>query len=481
MKIYNTLTGKKEELIPIKENEYKIYSCGPTVYDYFHIGNARPFIVFDTLRRYLEFRGNKVNFVQNFTDIDDKIINKAKEEGIPYNEVSEKYIEEYFKDAQSLNIRKANYHPKVSENIEGIAEMINILLDKGYAYIADGDVYFKARKFADYGKLSKKNIDELEAGIRVDVNEKKEDPLDFALWKKAKEGEPAFPLVLSNSETILGRPGWHIECSVMSKKYLGDTIDIHGGGSDLIFPHHENEIAQSESANGRKFANYFMHNGYINIDNQKMSKSLGNFKTVREILEENDGDVIRFLILSSLYRSPISFSKDILRQANVGYNKLLKFKNKIYNLKINSTTDEKIANEVSEEVSSSREKLIEALEDDFNTARAIGEFFKFISRVNKIIGSSDNCDEKTINEVKKYLTDFANIFGLLENEKSEEAKAKSINFDDLSDEIKAILEERKIAREQKDYQKSDELRDKLRSLGYEVKDKKDTQEIVIIS
>lgn len=481
MEIYNTLSGKKEELIPIKENEYKIYSCGPTVYDYFHIGNARPFIVFDTLRRYLEFRGNKVTFVQNFTDIDDKIINKSKEEGIPLNEVSEKYIEEYFKDAKSLNIRDADFHPKVSENIEGITEMINTLLDKGYAYISDGDVYFKARKFEDYGKLSKKNIDELEAGIRVDVNEKKEDPLDFALWKKAKEGEPAFPLVLKNSKTILGRPGWHIECSVMSKRYLGDTIDIHGGGSDLIFPHHENEIAQSESANGKKFANYFMHNGYINIDNQKMSKSLGNFKTVREILKENDGEVIRFLILSSLYRSPISFSKNILRQSDEGYNKLLKFKEKIYKIESVKTCDESLVNDLTNEIIESRKKLIEALEDDFNTAKAIGEFFKFISSVNKKIGGSEKLDIRIIDEIKKYLNDFSSIFGLLENNSSEKLNEKNVNIEDLPTEIKEILSERKVAREQKDYQKSDELRDKLKGLGYEVKDKKDAQEIVIIS
>jgi cysteinyl-tRNA synthetase len=321
MKIYNTLSRKKEKLVPADAGEIKLYSCGPTVYDYFHIGNARPFIVFDTLRRYLEYRGNKVNFVQNFTDVDDKIIRKANAEGVSPSDVSERYIDEYFKDAAALHIKPATAHPKVTENIPEIIEMVSTLIDKGFAYEMDGDVYFSARKFPGYGKLSKKNIDELESGARVDIDERKKDPLDFALWKKAKEGEPSW-----DSPWGKGRPGWHIECSVMSRKYLGDTIDIHGGGQDLIFPHHENEIAQSEAATGKPFSLNFMHNGYININDKKMSKSLGNFKTVRDILQKFDGETLRFFILSAHYRSPINFTDKILAQAQSGLRRLRDFK-----------------------------------------------------------------------------------------------------------------------------------------------------------
>ena len=315
MKIYNTLTRKKEEFVPIEEGKVKMYVCGPTVYNYFHIGNARPFVVFDTLRKYLEYRGYKVKFVQNFTDVDDKIINRAKEEGVTAPEISEKYIEEYYKDAAALNVKKANVHPKVSETMDDIIKFVQDLIDKGYAYESQGDVYYRTRKFDGYGKLSGKNIDELIQGAsertRSADDMKKEDPLDFALWKARKEDSE----IAWESPWGMGRPGWHIECSAMAKKYLGSTIDIHAGGEDLQFPHHENEIAQSEAHNGCDFSHYWMHNGYINIDGTKMSKSLGNFKTVRDLLQHYDGEVLRFLILSGQYRGPIDFNSEILEQS----------------------------------------------------------------------------------------------------------------------------------------------------------------------
>ena len=314
MKIYNTLTRKKEEFVPIKEGEVSIYVCGPTVYNFFHIGNARPFVVFDTLRKYMEYRGYKVKFVQNFTDVDDKIINRAREEGITAPEVSEKYIGEYFKDAGALNVKPADVHPKVSEHMSDIIKFVKTLIEKGYAYEADGDVYFSTRKFDEYGKLSKQNIDELEAGARIAIGEVKEDPLDFALWKARKTDDE----IAWNSPWGMGRPGWHIECSAMSKRHLGETIDIHAGGQDLQFPHHENEIAQSECCNGVPFARYWMHNGYITIDNVKMSKSLNNFFTVRDILEHYNGEVMRFFLLSGHYRSPINFCDALMEQAKNG-------------------------------------------------------------------------------------------------------------------------------------------------------------------
>lgn len=310
MKIYNTLTRQKQEFVPINKGEVKMYSCGPTVYDYFHIGNARPFIVFDTMRRYLEYQGYKVTFVQNFTDIDDKMIKRANEEGITVKELGERFIAEYFKDAQAIGIHKATIHPKATENIDAIINVVKKLVDNGYAYDVDGNVYFSTKKFNEYGKLSKQPLEDLEAGARIDVNEHKKDVMDFALWKKQKEGEPAW-----ESPWGMGRPGWHIECSAMVNKYLGETIDIHSGGQDLIFPHHENEIAQSECANGKPFANYWMHNGYININNRKMSKSLGNFFTVRDILKQYDGEVVRFFMLSAHYRNPINFDNELMEQA----------------------------------------------------------------------------------------------------------------------------------------------------------------------
>ncbi|MDR2458465.1 MAG: cysteine--tRNA ligase [Clostridiales Family XIII bacterium] len=443
MRIYNTLTRKKEELKPLERNEYNIYSCGPTVYDYFHIGNARPFIVFDTLRRYLEYRGNRVNFVQNFTDIDDKIIRRADEENKDAVEISEKFIREYFADADKLGIKRATYYPKVTETIPEIIEMIKTLIDKGYAYENSGDIYYSTRKFLEYGKLSKKNIDELEAGARVDVNENKKDPLDFVLWKKAKTNEPSW-----DSPWGKGRPGWHIECSVMSKKYLGDTIDIHGGGADLIFPHHENEIAQSEAANGKPFSRYFMHNGYINIDGKKMSKSLGNFWTVRDILKKYDGDVLRFFMLMAQYRSPINFSEKLILSAKAGLKKIEDFYKNLKTYTPNKDTEDDCKNILDEY----KDKFIEAMDDDLNTAKAIGVIFSFISKCKSRIASNiiSETDKKSIMNL---FNDWLKVLGLFENKKIE-----NDNELDVPRKIEKILLERKAARERKDYKKSYELR-----------------------
>lgn len=454
MKFYNTLSQSKDEFTPLNKDEIKIYSCGPTVYDYFHIGNARPFIVFDTLRRFLEYKGNIVNFVQNFTDIDDKIINRAKDEGVDPIQISERFIKEYFNDASSLNIKKATHHPKVTENIKEIIDMIKTLIDKGYAYESQGDIYYSARKFLEYGKLSKKNIDDLESGARVDVNESKEDPLDFALWKKAKEGEVSW-----DSPWGKGRPGWHIECSVMSKKFLGDTIDIHGGGADLIFPHHENEIAQSEAANEKKFANFFMHNGYINIDGKKMSKSLGNFWTVRDILKHFSGNTIRFFVLSSHYRSPINFSEELLESANKSLERIHECLSNLS--KINNPSGKAFEDELSK----MKDEFLIALEDDLNTAKAISTIFTFVTFLNK---NMDDLNTNFAQSSKDLIIELLDVLGIVIDLQEQV---------ELSDEVKQILAERKTARENKDFAKSDELRDKLKSMGIIVKDGKEGQSI----
>ena len=382
MKIYNTLTRKKEEFVPIEEGKVRMYVCGPTVYNYFHIGNARPFVVFDTMRKYLEYRGYKVKFVQNFTDVDDKIINRAKEEGITAQEVGEKYIGEYFKDAAALNVKKATVHPRVTETMNDIINFVQDLIDLGYAYESNGDVYYRARKFEGYGKLSGKNIDDLISGARIAVDEKKEDPLDFALWKARKEESE----IAWESPWGMGRPGWHIECSAMAKKYLGDTIDIHAGGQDLQFPHHENEIAQSEAHSGKPFANYWMHNGYINIDGIKMSKSLGNFKTVRDLLQLYDGEVLRFLILSGQYRGPIDFGEEILVQSQNGLNRM---RNAKANLKHLIASGNEVMTDAEKETLKSfdkyRQQFIEAMDDDLNTADAISAVFELITAINTAV------------------------------------------------------------------------------------------------
>lgn len=455
MRIYNSLSQQKEEFVPISEDEVKIYVCGPTVYNFFHLGNARPFVVFDTLRRYLEYIGYKVNFVQNFTDVDDKIINRAKEEGLTAPEISEKYIAEYFKDTKALNIHSATTHPRVSENIQQIIEFISTLIEKGYAYQVDGDVYYSPTKFDSYGKLSKQNIDELRAGARIMVEEKKREPLDFALWKARKEeGEIAW-----ESPWGMGRPGWHIECSAMSKRYLGSTLDIHAGGQDLKFPHHENEIAQSEACNGVEFAKYWMHNGYITINKEKMSKSLGNFFTVREILERYDGEVIRFFLLSGHYRSPIDFNDGLMDMAKASLGRL---ENARDNLKFLAETQEGNMTEAEKHALNDfekfRVKFKDAMDDDLNTADAIAAIFELVTEINKDV--KDGCSKEMAEKSLDILLELTGVLGLLETEKDES----------VDDEISKLVEERQQARAEKNFQRADEIRDMLKERGITLKD-----------
>lgn len=455
MRIYNSLSQQKEEFVPISEDEVKIYVCGPTVYNFFHLGNARPFVVFDTLRRYLEYIGYKVNFVQNFTDVDDKIINRAKEEGLTAPEISEKYITEYFKDTKALNIHPATTHPRVSENIQQIIKFISTLIEKGYAYQVDGDVYYSPTKFDGYGKLSKQNIDELRAGARIMVEEKKREPLDFALWKARKEeGEIAW-----KSPWGMGRPGWHIECSAMSKRYLGPTLDIHAGGQDLKFPHHENEIAQSEACNGVEFAKYWMHNGYITINKEKMSKSLGNFFTVREILERYDGEAIRFFLLSGHYRSPIDFNDGLMDMAKASLGRL---ENARDNLKFLAETQEGNTTEAEKyalnDFEKFRVKFKDAMDDDLNTADAIAAIFELVTEINKDV--KDGCSKEMAEKSLGILLELTGVLGLLETEKDES----------VDDEISKLVEERQQARAKKNFQRADEIRDMLKERGITLKD-----------
>ena len=455
MKIYNTLTRKKEEFVPIEEGTAKIYVCGPTVYNYFHIGNARPFVVFDTLRKYLQYRGYKVKFVQNFTDVDDKIINRAREEHLTAKEVSEKYIEEYYKDAAELNVTKADVHPRVSEHIPEIIEFVQTLIDKGYAYEVNGDVYFSTRKFNGYGKLSGQNIEDLESGARIAVGEIKEDPLDFALWKAQKEEDE----IAWDCPWGKGRPGWHIECSAMSKKHLGDTIDIHAGGQDLQFPHHENEIAQSECCNGVPFANYWMHNGYITINNEKMSKSKGNFFTVRDILKEYDGEVMRFFLLSGHYRNPINFSDSLMEQAKAGLGRMRNAKETLKHLIANGNGEMTDAEkEALAGYDKYRQEFIAAMDDDLNTADAISAIFELITVINTAVrdGASREFAEKSLDT----LMELASIVGLLQQDAD---KA-------VDDDIQALVDERQEARKAKNFARADEIRDMLKARGITLKD-----------
>ena len=459
MKIYNTLTRKKEELRPIEEGKVSIYVCGPTVYNYFHIGNARPFVVFDTLRKYLEYRGYKVKFVQNFTDVDDKIINRAKEEGVTAGEISEKYIEEYYKDAAALNVRKADVHPKVTETMDDIIKFVQDLIDKGYAYESGGDVYYRTRKFEGYGKLSGKNIDDLIMGaserVRSADDEKKEDPLDFALWKARKEDSE----IAWESPWGMGRPGWHIECSTMAKKHLGDTIDIHAGGQDLQFPHHENEIAQSEAHNGCQFAHYWMHNGYINIDGTKMSKSLGNFKTVRDLLQHYDGEVLRFLILNGHYRGPIDFGGDILEQSQNGMARMRNAKSNLQHLiKTGSGEMTDAEKEALAGYDKYRQEFITAMDDDLNTADGIAAIFELITAINTAVkdGASKEFAQKSLDT----LMELADVVGLLQQEEE----------NDIDDDVQALVEERQEARKAKNFARADEIRDILKARGITLKD-----------
>ncbi|MBQ6583309.1 MAG: cysteine--tRNA ligase [Mogibacterium sp.] len=455
MKIYNTLTGRKEEFVPIEEGKVRIYVCGPTVYNFFHIGNARPFVVFDTLRRYFLYRGYQVKFVQNFTDVDDKIINRAREEGITAPEVSEKYIKEYFDDAEALNVMKADVHPKVSEHIPDIIEFVQTLIDKGYAYEADGDVYYSTRKFEGYGKLSGQNIDDLESGARIAIGEVKKDPLDFALWKARKQPDE----IAWESPWGLGRPGWHIECSTMSRKHLGTTIDIHGGGQDLKFPHHENEIAQSEACNGVPFARYWMHNGYITVDGEKMSKSLGNFFTVRDIRKEFSGDFIRFFLLSGQYRSPINFSDQEMRSVKNGYDRIVTAVETLEFLSKNGTDGLTEAEKsVLEGLAKYKDSFIEAMDDDLNTAAAIAAIFEMVSEINVAVknGASKEFAEAALQKIHE-LTD---VLGILRKEEE----------DAIGADIQALIDERQAARKAKNWARADEIRNYLAGLGYTLKD-----------
>ncbi len=456
MQVYNTLTNRKEEFVPIEPGKVKMYVCGPTVYNFFHIGNARPFVVFDTLRRYFKFRGYEVKFVQNFTDVDDKIINRAKEEGITAPEVSEKYIKEYFNDAEALNVLKADVHPKVSEHIPEIIAFVQTLIDKGYAYEADGDVYYSTRKFPEYGKLSGQNIDDLESGARIAIGEVKEDPLDFALWKARKEESE----IAWESPWGMGRPGWHIECSTMAKKHLGDTIDIHGGGQDLTFPHHENEIAQSEACNGVPFAHYWMHNGYINVDGKKMSKSLNNFFTVRDIRENYSGDVIRFFLLSGHYRSPINFSDTLMEQSKQGYERIATAIETLEFLRTNGS-DEAMADEAAKIASldKHREKFIEVMDDDLNTADGIAAIFELVSEIN--LDVKDGASKSFAEEALKRIRELTEVLGLFGGEDEEEG---------LGDDIQALIDERQAARKAKNWARADEIRDQLAAMGITLKD-----------
>ena len=457
MKIYNTLTRKKEEFIPINKNEVKMYSCGPTVYDYFHIGNARPFIIFDTMRRYLEYRGYNVKFVQNFTDIDDKMIARANREGITVKELGERFIAEYFTDAKALGINEASVHPKATENIDAIIEIIKKLEDKGYAYNVDGNVYFSTKKFREYGKLSKQPLEDLEAGARIDGNEHKNDAMDFALWKAQKEGEPAW-----ESPWGMGRPGWHIECSAMANRYLGETIDIHSGGQDLIFPHHENEVAQSECANGKPFANYWMHNGYININNQKMSKSLGNFFTVRDILKQYDPEIVRFFMLSAHYRNPINFSDILMEQSKSAVERVYTC---IDNLNFLLDNSEKRAlnereQEYSKKLDEFKQKFIDAMDDDLNTADAIAAIFEIVYASNTYLSNEEKNSQEIVDKALFTITELGSILGLF-NKKPEKL---------LNAEIEAMIEERNQARKDKNWAKADEIRDKLKAMNIVLND-----------
>ena len=449
MKIFNTLTREKQELVPVEEGKLKIYACGPTVYNYIHIGNARPLCVFDVLRRYFEWRGFDVNFVQNFTDIDDKLIKKANEEGITVKQVAERYIEEFWTDAKGLNVREATVHPKATENIDAIQDIISSLIEKGYAYESKGDVYFRAKKFNEYGKLSHQPLDDLEAGARIDVTEIKEDPMDFCLWKSAKPGEPYW-----ESPWGQGRPGWHIECSAMAGRFLGKTIDIHCGGQDLIFPHHENEIAQSECANGCDFSHYWMHNGYINVDNRKMSKSLNNFFTVREVANVYGYEPIRYLMISSHYRSPINYSTDILEQGKNALDRLYTCRDNL-DFALKNAAE---GGEAPEFLAKYKQEFIDAMDDDFNTADAIGVLFSMVREINTMV--AEGAGKVAIEAAIDTFDQLTYVLGLVYNRKS----------DDLDAEVEALIEQRTAARKAKDFKTADAIRDKLKEMGIVLED-----------
>jgi cysS: cysteinyl-tRNA synthetase len=459
MKIFNTLTRRKEEFVPLEEGKVKMYVCGPTVYNLIHIGNARPMIIFDTVRRYMEYKGYEVNYVSNFTDVDDKIIKKAIEEGVSAEEISTRYIKECKKDMADMNVKPATTAPQATQEIQGMIDMIQTLIDKGYAYpAADGTVYFRVKKFKEYGKLSHKNLDDLQSGFRslkVSGEDQKEDPLDFVLWKPKKEGEPSWP-----SPWCDGRPGWHIECSVMSKKYLGEEIDIHAGGEDLIFPHHENEIAQSECCNGKIFARYWMHNGFLNIDNRKMSKSLGNFRTVRQIGEQYDLQVLRFFMLNAHYRSPLNFSADLMEAAKNSLERILEAAGKLSDRKDNAAveniTEEELA--LLKEAEGFVTKFEAAMDDDFNTADALAAIFELVKFANTNV--NENSSKEFAAGLYEELFRLSDVLGL-KIEKKEEI---------LDKEIEDLIQERQAARKAKDFKRADEIRDELLKKGIILKD-----------
>lgn len=454
MKIYNTLTRKKEEFVPLEDGKVKIYVCGPTVYNYIHIGNARPLCVFDVLRRYLEYRGFDVTFVQNFTDIDDKIIIKANEEGVTSKEIAEKYIKEYKIDVEGLFVKEATIHPKATENIGEIIKFIKTLVDKGCAYESGGDVYFSTKSFDEYGKLSRQPLDDLELGARIDIDERKREPMDFALWKKAKEGEPFW-----NSPWSEGRPGWHIECSAMSRRYLGDTFDIHAGGQDLIFPHHENEIAQSECANGAPFARYWMHNGYINVDNIKMSKSAGNFFTVRDVAKTYGYEPIRYLMVTTHYRMPINYSIEVIEQCKASLQRIYTCRENLdFLLTSAKSKDEKQEQELKTKMAAHKDAFIKAMDDDLNTADGITAVFELVSDINRLINTDSS--KELITFCADLLDELCAVFGLLQNRKKET----------VSDEVMALVEKRTKARQEKDWALADKIRDELYSMGVTLED-----------
>lgn len=449
MRIFNTLTREKDEFKPITEGEVKIYACGPTVYNYIHIGNARPLCVFDVLRRYFEWRGYKVSFVQNFTDIDDKLIKRANEEGSTVPEIAERYIKEFWTDADGLNVKHATVNPRATENIEQIQSIISALVEKGYAYQSGGDVYYRAKKFSGYGKLSHQPLEDLEAGARIDVTEVKEDPMDFCLWKGAKPGEPYW-----DSPWGKGRPGWHIECSAMACRYLGKTIDIHCGGLDLIFPHHENEIAQSEAANGCEFAHYWMHNGFINVDNHKMSKSLGNFFTVRDVAEKYGYEPIRYMMVSCQYRSPINYSYEVIEQAKNSLERLYTCRDNIdFALK-----NAKDGGEAPEFIEKRKQEFIAAMDDDLNTADALAAIFMLVRDINTLI--AEGAGKASLEACADMFDQLTGVLGLVYNRKTEA----------LDSDIEALIEQRTAARKAKDFKTADEIRDKLKAMGIVLED-----------
>lgn len=456
MKVFNTLTRRKEELKTLVPNELKVYACGPTVYNFIHIGNARPLCVFDTFRRYMEYRGYKVNFVQNFTDIDDKIIRRANEEGTDYKTVSEKYIEEFWTDAKGMNVREATVHPKATENIDEIINIVSTLIEKGYAYaVSNGDVYFSPKQFNEYGKLSHQPLEDLEAGARINVEEVKREPMDFALWKSAKPGEPYWESPWGN-----GRPGWHIECSAMVRRYLGETIDIHCGGQDLIFPHHENEIAQSECCNGAPFANYWMHNGFISVDNVKMSKSLGNFFTVRDVANEYGYEPIRYFLISSHYRSPINYSVDIIEQCKASLVRLYNCRESLDFAMKNAVAEAPAnADEIKTKLNSRKEQFITAMDDDLNTADAITAIFELVKDINTTV-ITDAPSKELVELATSLFDELTGVLGLVYNRKTES----------LDDEIEKLIEARTQARKDRNWAEADRIRDELKAQGIVLED-----------